>query len=63
MTQQPQVQYRHNYRAPDYTITDIDLDFELDADITHVTAVSKIKRQGDTEAALVLDGEELTLVS
>ncbi|MBF1995577.1 aminopeptidase N [Serratia symbiotica] len=63
MTQQPQVQYRHNYRAPDYTITHIDLDFELDADITHVTAVSKIKRQGDTEAALVLDGEELTLVS
>ncbi|MCP1065442.1 hypothetical protein M5G07_07495 [Serratia symbiotica] len=57
------MQYRHNYRAPDYTITDIDLDFELDADITHITAISKIKCQGDTEAALVLDSEELTLVS
>lgn len=25
MTQQPQAKYRHDYRAPDYQITDIDL--------------------------------------
>lgn len=46
MTQQPQAKYRHDYRAPDYTTTDIDLDFSLDAETTRVTAVSKIKRQG-----------------
>lgn len=63
MTQQPQAKYRHDYRAPDYTITDIDLDFELDAETTRVTAVSKIKRQGAADAPLVLNGEDLTLVS
>lgn len=63
MTQQPQAKYRHDYRAPDYTITDIDLDFELDADTTRVTAVSQIKRQGAAGAPLTLNGEDLTLVS
>ncbi len=28
MTQQPQAKYRHDYRAPDYQITDIDLTFD-----------------------------------
>ncbi|WP_129543995.1 aminopeptidase N [Serratia sp. 1D1416] len=63
MTQQPQAKYRHDYRAPDYTTTDIDLDFDLDAETTRVTAVSKIKRQGAAGAPLVLNGEDLTLVS
>ncbi|EMB2733361.1 TPA: aminopeptidase N [Serratia marcescens] len=63
MTQQPQAKYRQDYRAPDYTTTDIDLDFSLDAETTRVTAVSKIKRQGTVGAPLVLDGEDLTLVS
>lgn len=63
MTQQPQAKYRHDYHAPDYTTTDIDLDFSLDAETTRVTAVSKIKRQGTVGAPLVLDGEDLTLVS
>ncbi|WP_406894398.1 aminopeptidase N [Serratia marcescens] len=63
MTQQPQAKYRHDYRAPDYTTTDIDLDFSLDAETTRVTAVSKIKRQGTAGAPLVLGGEDLTLVS
>ena len=39
MTQQPQAKYRHDYRAPDYQITDIDLTFDLDAQKTVVTAV------------------------
>lgn len=63
MTQQPQAKYRHDYRAPDYTITDIDLDFDLDAESTRVTAVSNIKRQGDAGAVLALNGEDLTLLS
>lgn len=63
MTQQPQIKYRHDYRAPDYTITDIDLTFELDESTTRVTAVSQVKRQGDSQAELRLDGEDLMLVS
>ncbi|UIM98712.1 aminopeptidase N [Yersinia ruckeri] len=63
MTQQPQAKYRHDYRAPDYTITDIDLNVELDAQKTTVTAVSKVKRQGAEQAPLVLNGEDLTLLS
>jgi len=63
MTQQPQAKYRHDYRAPDYQISDIDLTFELDAASTRVTAVSQITRQGAVDAPLRLDGEDLTLVS
>ncbi|MBU4684150.1 aminopeptidase N [Cedecea davisae] len=63
MTQQPQAKYRHDYRAADYTITDIDLTFDLDAEKTRVTAISKITRQGTADAALHLDGEDLTLIS
>lgn len=63
MTQLPQAKYRHDYRAPDYTITDIDLTFNLEASSTRVTAVSRIKRLGSRNAALRLDGEDLTLVS
>ena len=63
MTQQPQAKYRHDYRAPDYQISDIDLTFELDAASTRVTAVSQITRQAAADAPLRLDGEDLTLVS
>jgi len=63
MTQQPQAKNRHDYRAPDYTITDIDLTFNLDASVTRVTAVSRIKRLGASDAVLRLDGEDLTLIS
>ncbi|MDY0970188.1 aminopeptidase N [Siccibacter turicensis] len=63
MTQQPQAKYRHDYRAPDYQISDIDLTFELDAAATRVTAVSQVTRQGAADAPLCLDGEDLTLVS
>jgi aminopeptidase N len=59
MTQQPQAKYRHDYRAPDYTISDIDLTFDLDATKTLVTAVSKVSRQGAADAALRLDGGDL----
>lgn len=63
MTQQPQAKYRHDYRAPDYQITDIDLTFDLDAQKTVVTAVSQAVRHGASDAPLRLDGEDLKLVS
>ncbi len=63
MTQQPQVKYRHDYRAPDYTITDIELDFALNAEKTTVTASSKVERKSLDDVPLVLNGENLLLVS
>lgn len=63
MTQKPQAKYRQDYRKPDFTITDIDLDFDLAPETTRVTAVSRVQRNGEHQAALVLDGENLTLIS
>lgn len=62
MTQQPQAKYRHDYRAPDYTITDISLEFDLNAETTTVTAVSKVVRHGQPGAPLLLNGEDLQLL-
>ena len=42
MTQQPQAKYRHDYRAPDYLISDIDLTFDLDAAKTVVDRKSVV---------------------
>ncbi|PHM37922.1 aminopeptidase N [Xenorhabdus innexi] len=63
MTQQRLIKHRLDYKAPDYTITDIDLDFELDAEKTTVTATSQVKRQVNDITPLILDGENLTLKS
>ncbi|MGL5161880.1 MAG: aminopeptidase N, partial [Plesiomonas shigelloides] len=63
MQTEPQAKYRKDYRAPDYTITDVALDFDLSADDTVVTAISHLVRQGEHAQPLVLNGEGLTLVS
>ncbi len=63
MTQLPDVKHRHAYRAPDYTITDIELTFDLAPQMTQVTAISKVKRLNADSTALWLDGEALTLLS
>ncbi|MDC9588405.1 aminopeptidase N [Xenorhabdus sp. XENO-10] len=63
MTQQRLVKHRLDYKAPDYTITDIDLDFDLGAEKTTVTAISQVKRLANDITPLLLDGENLTLKS
>ena len=64
MTQQPQAKYRHDYRAPEYLISDIDLTFDLDAAKTVVTAESKVSRHAAaSDVPLRLDGEDLTLIA
>ncbi len=63
MTHKPQAKYRHDYTKPDFTITDIALDFELSPEITRVTAVTQIQRNSEHNAPLILDGENLTLIS
>jgi aminopeptidase N len=60
---QPQAKFRHDYRAPDFTITDIELDVELQAETTQISASSRVIRQGQKQSPLVLDGEALTLIS
>ncbi|OOE88168.1 aminopeptidase N [Salinivibrio sharmensis] len=62
MSQQPTAKYRDDYRAPDFTITDINLEFDLNPNNTLVTAVSQVKRLNSDATDLVLDGDELTLV-
>ncbi|WP_159564535.1 aminopeptidase N [Budvicia diplopodorum] len=63
MTQQPRAKYRHDYAKPDFTITDIALDFDLSPETTRVTAVTQVQRNGHNNEPLVLDGENLTLIS
>ncbi|QWZ95891.1 aminopeptidase N [Aeromonas sp. FDAARGOS 1411] len=53
--------YRQDYQAPLYWIDTIDLDFQLQEPLTQVTAITRIRRNGEHNAPLVLDGEQLTL--
>jgi aminopeptidase N len=60
-TEEPRAINLKDYRAPDYRISEITLDFVLDPEKTRVRATSKVTRQGS--GPLVLDGEHLKLVS
>ena len=62
-TEEPRAIHLKDYRAPDYHIAEISLDFQLDPLATRVTATSKVKRTGAAGASLMLDGEELKLLS
>jgi len=54
---------RLDYRAPDFTVTDVELSFSLDLNATIVTAVSHVVRKTtDKSAPLVLDGDSLKLL-
>src|ERR1700759_5573254 len=61
-TEEPRAINLKDYRAPDYRIGEIALNFALDPKATIVTATSRVTRTG-AAAPLVLDGEELKLVS
>jgi len=58
----PPVIRREDYRAPDWLVPEIALDFRLDAERTEVTARLYVERNGDHDRPLVLDGEELDLL-
>jgi aminopeptidase N len=55
--------YRQDYQAPFYWIDSIDLDFQLEEPLCRVTAISRIRRNGEHNEVLTLDGENLQLVS
>ena len=54
---------RADYRAPAFTISDIDLNVTLHPTATRVVSSLRVSRQGEHTESLVLDGEHLTLVS
>ncbi|MGY3868159.1 aminopeptidase N [Aeromonas crassostreae] len=55
--------YRQDYQAPLYWIDSLDLDFQLQDPLCRVTAISRIRRNGEHNEVLALDGESLQLVS
>lgn len=64
-TETPQIIRLSEYRVPDFLIDHVALDFRLAPEATRVTSVLAMRRNpaGQAGAALVLDGDELTLVS
>lgn len=51
-----------DYTPPDFLIDTVDLTFELVPSQTHVRSQMKIRRNGEHDHALVLNGEEMTLL-
>ena len=58
-----EAKYRLDYRAPEFTIPECSLDFQLDPENTRVKQVSHVKRSPGGGKDLVLDGEDLRLES
>ncbi|MBO9576486.1 MAG: aminopeptidase N [Sphingobium sp.] len=59
----PPVIRREDYRAPDWLVPDIALDFDLAAGETRVKARLTVTRNGAHDRPLRLDGDGLTLIS
>ena len=55
--------YRKDYRAPDFWVSEVALDFALDPERTVVKAVLKVERNGAHDRPLRLAGNEVELVS
>ncbi|WP_133406646.1 aminopeptidase N [Parashewanella tropica] len=58
-----QAKYLIDYKQPDYTINHLSLDFQLNIPTTEVVAVSQVERKSKQATQLVLEGDELELVS
>ena len=61
--EEPRAIHLADYRAPDFRIETVHLDFVLEPNATRVTSKLVIVRQGDATAPLRLDGEEQKLLS
>ncbi|WP_028766875.1 aminopeptidase N [Shewanella fidelis] len=58
---QPQAKFLKDYQAPDFHISHINLDFSLAGKETKIVATSKVKRQGQHKAPLILVGDDIVL--
>ncbi|RUO25714.1 aminopeptidase N [Aliidiomarina minuta] len=63
MTTMPQAKYRKDYQTPDYTIDEVDLDIRLQDHQTLVSSRLTVRRQGEHNEPLRLDGEALKLIN
>ncbi|MBO9713024.1 aminopeptidase N [Sphingomonas sp.] len=61
--QAPKVTRREDYRAPEWLVPEIALDFDLDPAATRVRATLKVERNGSHAAPLRLDGDGLAALS
>ncbi len=52
-----------DYKAPEFTITDVELSFELNPEATVLTAVYQVASISDKAGTLILDGQELKLLA
>lgn len=59
----PTIKRRCDYRKPDYAISKVDLTFNLDPNKTRIVCVTQVKRNGQHQKPMVLDGNELELVN
>ncbi|WP_233117056.1 aminopeptidase N [Aggregatibacter actinomycetemcomitans] len=55
--------YRKDYQTPDFTVTDIYLDFQLEPEKTIVVATSKYQRLNEKSTTLRLDGHDFQFSS
>ncbi len=62
MSQLRQAKKLADYQPPAYLVSQLELTFELDPTATLVTAISQMKRQGEHQQPLLLDGQNLQLV-
>ena len=60
---EPAVIRRADYRPPDWLVSEIGLDFRLDAKATRTRTTLSVKRNGDHDRPLVLDGDGLKPLS
>lgn len=60
---QPKAKYRKDYRTPDFTITDLYLDVQLDPDRTFVASTLQVKRLNPEATQLRLDGHSFDFLS
>ncbi|NYT42515.1 aminopeptidase N [Sphingomonas sp. R-74633] len=61
--QTPHITRREDYRAPDWMVPEIALDFDLDPTATRVRATLKVERNGAHDRPLVLNGDGLAAES
>ncbi len=63
VSSKPQAQYLKDYQAPQFAIQHVDLRFQLAPLKTSVQSTMTINRTDESNADLVLDGVDLTLIS
>ena len=55
--------YLADYKSPEFFIETVDLTFELSDSKTIVTSILNIKRVGSNKSSLLLNGQQLKLMS